>query len=128
VTWGKSCGSDGGESAERFDWGGGRSVEEASEFGTLSAEEGALREQLVAALQGARGSVAAVARVLGKSPAQVRLWLRRFGMDPDDYRWHAGSATILPNGVLVWRSPEATEQSERFPAMRALGEALSLLS
>jgi len=49
-------------------------------------ETDALRDRLVALLQEHRGNVTAVGRVLGKAPAQIHRWMRRFGIDPDSYR------------------------------------------
>jgi transposase-like protein len=45
-----------------------------------------LREVVVAQLRTHRGNVAAVARTLGRAPMQIHRWMRRFGIDPNDYR------------------------------------------
>lgn len=50
----------------------------------LSDQE--LHAQLIAQLQQAEGNVAAVGRNLGKKPPQIFRWLKRFGIDPDQYR------------------------------------------
>ncbi len=53
---------------------------------TASDSDAALRASLVALLVEHRGNVTAVARVVGKAPAQIHRWMRRFGIDPDVYR------------------------------------------
>ncbi|HEY8089952.1 MAG TPA: sigma 54-interacting transcriptional regulator, partial [Polyangiaceae bacterium] len=45
-----------------------------------------LRETLETQLRAENGNVAAVARAIGKAPAQIHRWMRRFGIDPDDFR------------------------------------------
>lgn len=50
-----------------------------------SADE-ALRDRIVTLLHEHRGNVAAVARALGKAPAQVHRWMHRFQIDPASYR------------------------------------------
>jgi DNA-binding NtrC family response regulator len=45
-----------------------------------------LRQRIVALLHEHRGNVTAVARVMGKAPAQIHRWMRRYGVDPDAYR------------------------------------------
>jgi transcriptional regulator with AAA-type ATPase domain len=45
-----------------------------------------LREGLELRLREEKGNVAAVARALGKAPAQIHRWMRRFGIDPNDFR------------------------------------------
>ncbi len=52
-------------------------------------DDAALRDRVVGLLHEHRGNVAAVARVVGKAPAQVHRWMRRFGIDPDTYRERA---------------------------------------
>jgi DNA-binding NtrC family response regulator len=49
----------------------------------------ALRDRLVALLHEQRGNVAAVARAMGKAPAQIHRWMHRLQIDPDTFR--AGS-------------------------------------
>jgi DNA-binding NtrC family response regulator len=51
-----------------------------------STEEGELRDRLVALLHENRGNVTAVARAMGKAPAQVHRWMHRFSIDPDTFR------------------------------------------
>jgi len=53
---------------------------------TSPSEEDALRDRVVALLHEHGGNVTAVARAVGKAPAQVHRWMRRFGIDPDTYR------------------------------------------
>ncbi|HEY6461948.1 MAG TPA: sigma 54-interacting transcriptional regulator, partial [Polyangiaceae bacterium] len=45
-----------------------------------------LRDRIVALLHEHRGNVTAVARVMGKAPAQIHRWMHRFAIDPDAYR------------------------------------------
>ncbi|MCC6526950.1 MAG: helix-turn-helix domain-containing protein, partial [Polyangiaceae bacterium] len=54
--------------------------------GVAGAEDAALRDRLVAALELHAGNVSAVARELGKARMQVQRWLRRFHLDPERYR------------------------------------------
>jgi DNA-binding NtrC family response regulator len=49
-------------------------------------EDDALRKQLVSLLAEHRGNVTAVGRALGKAPAQIHRWMRRFAIDPDAFR------------------------------------------
>jgi hypothetical protein len=49
-------------------------------------EEEALRAKVVALLHEHQGNVSAVARAMGKAPAQVHRWMRRFEIDPRTYR------------------------------------------
>ena len=51
-----------------------------------SDADDALRTSLVALLVEHRGNVTAVGRVMGKAPAQIHRWMRRFAIDPDVYR------------------------------------------
>jgi DNA-binding NtrC family response regulator len=53
---------------------------------TLSPEEVELRDTLIEALQSSTGNVAQVARSLGKAPMQVHRWMKRFGIDPQQFR------------------------------------------
>jgi len=50
------------------------------------SEDEVLRDRIVALLHEHGGNVTAVARAVGKAPAQVHRWMRRFGIDPDTYR------------------------------------------
>ena len=52
----------------------------------LSAGDQALRDELIALLQRHRGNISAVARHLGKARMQVQRWIRRFRIDPDQFR------------------------------------------
>ncbi|MGO8993697.1 MAG: sigma 54-interacting transcriptional regulator [Polyangiaceae bacterium] len=45
-----------------------------------------LRDRLIALLHENRGNVTAVARAMGKAPAQIHRWMRRFVIDPDAFR------------------------------------------
>jgi transposase-like protein len=45
-----------------------------------------IRDGLAAHLEAERGNVAAVARAMGKAPAQVHRWMRRYGLNPESYR------------------------------------------
>ena len=49
-----------------------------------------LRDRIVGLLHQHRGNVTAVARELGKAPAQIHRWMHRLAIDPDTYR--AGGA------------------------------------
>jgi transcriptional regulator with PAS, ATPase and Fis domain len=51
-----------------------------------SSKDDALRDQLVALLHAHKGNVTAVARAMGKAPAQIHRWMRRFAIEPDVYR------------------------------------------
>jgi transcriptional regulator of acetoin/glycerol metabolism len=51
-----------------------------------AAVEVARREELIALLSTHRGNLAAVARALDTSRAQIHRLLRRFDLDPDAYR------------------------------------------
>jgi DNA-binding NtrC family response regulator len=45
-----------------------------------------LRTRLLAELARHHGNVSEVARAMGKARAQVQRWMRRFGVDPEDFR------------------------------------------
>ena len=49
-------------------------------------DPGNLREQLVSLLSDHKGNVSAVARVMGKTRAQIHRWAKRFGIEFDDFR------------------------------------------
>jgi transcriptional regulator with GAF, ATPase, and Fis domain len=49
-------------------------------------EDEAIRARLVEELQRATGSVAAVARTMGKARMQVQRWMKRFNLDPKMFR------------------------------------------
>ena len=53
--------------------------------GPTSADD-TLRDRIVGLLHEHRGNVTAVARALGKAPAQIHRWMHRFQIDPDSYR------------------------------------------
>jgi len=50
----------------------------------MPASDAELRDVLVAALARHAGNVSAVARELGKDRTQIRRWMRRFGMSPEE--------------------------------------------
>src|SRR5207247_3493596 len=52
----------------------------------LPSADDALRDRLIALLHEHRGNVTAVARAMGKAPAQIHRWMKRFVIDPDVYR------------------------------------------
>jgi sigma-54 dependent transcriptional regulator, acetoin dehydrogenase operon transcriptional activator AcoR len=51
-----------------------------------ASPDDALRDRIVTLLHEHRGNVAAVARALGKAPAQIHRWMNRFQIDPASYR------------------------------------------
>ena len=53
---------------------------------SLSPEDSAVRDALALALSESGGNVTEAARKLGKARQQAQRWLRRFGMDPLDFR------------------------------------------
>jgi transcriptional regulator of acetoin/glycerol metabolism len=52
----------------------------------LSTEDQTRREELIALLRQHDGNVAAVSRVMGKARMQIHRWLRRYGINPSDFR------------------------------------------
>jgi DNA-binding NtrC family response regulator len=52
----------------------------------LSSEDQTKREELIALLKEHDGNVAAVSRVMGKARMQIHRWLRRYGINPSDFR------------------------------------------
>ena len=52
----------------------------------LSPEDVQRRDELLAILREHEGNVSAVARAMGKARMQIQRWLRRFQIDPDDFR------------------------------------------
>jgi transcriptional regulator with PAS, ATPase and Fis domain len=52
----------------------------------LSDEERRMREELLALLQAHGGNLSAVARVTGKARMQIHRWLKRYRINPADYR------------------------------------------
>ena len=59
--------------------------DEATEI-VLSLEESELRHRLLAALETSGGNVMEAARELGKAPAQVYRWMKRFSVDQNKFR------------------------------------------
>jgi DNA-binding NtrC family response regulator len=52
----------------------------------LSSEDQGRREELIELLRQHEGNVAAVSRVMGKARMQIHRWLRRYGINPGDFR------------------------------------------
>jgi transcriptional regulator with GAF, ATPase, and Fis domain len=52
----------------------------------LSAEDRALRDELVSHLRHHAGNVSAVARAMGKDRKQIQRWVKRFGLTPESFR------------------------------------------
>ena len=50
------------------------------------SDESALRDRLHSLLVSHQGNVTAIARDLGKDRVQIRRWLRRFGLEPHEFR------------------------------------------
>jgi len=57
-----------------------------SERSPRSDEERRLQAVLISSLAEHRGNVAAVSRALDKAPMQVHRWMKRFNIDPGEYR------------------------------------------
>jgi transcriptional regulator of acetoin/glycerol metabolism len=53
---------------------------------SLSDEERRLRAAVLAQLRQHYGNVAAVARAMNKAPMQIHRWMKRFGLDPLEFR------------------------------------------
>jgi len=58
-------------------------MEEKTGYRTMTAEERALRDQLVAAIARNEGNLAGVAREMGKDRTQIRRWMKKFGITRD---------------------------------------------
>lgn len=52
----------------------------------LTSDQQQQREELVHLLRQHRGNVSAISREMGKARAQIQRWLRRYALDPEDYR------------------------------------------
>jgi sigma-54 dependent transcriptional regulator, acetoin dehydrogenase operon transcriptional activator AcoR len=52
----------------------------------VAVEDEALRAQLIAALQAHQGNITHVARELGRTRMQIHRWMRRFEIDPEQFR------------------------------------------
>jgi transcriptional regulator of acetoin/glycerol metabolism len=52
----------------------------------LSEADQEVRDALVASLREHRGNVSAVARAMQKDRKQIQRWIKRFGLDADEYR------------------------------------------
>ncbi len=62
------------------------SVEPKEEERAFGDEEIEIRDELVQALMRHGGNVSDVARVMGKARMQIQRWIRRFGIDVEEYR------------------------------------------
>jgi hypothetical protein len=49
-------------------------------------EDAALREELILLLRKHRGNITAVAKEMGKARMQIQRWLKRVGVDPEEFR------------------------------------------
>jgi DNA-binding NtrC family response regulator len=58
----------------------------ASASAAPTAADEAVKVALLASLAEHRGNVSHVARALGRTRMQIHRWMRRFGIDPEDYR------------------------------------------
>jgi DNA-binding NtrC family response regulator len=52
----------------------------------LSAEDRAVRDELISHLRHHAGNVSAVARAMGKDRKQIQRWVKRFGLTPESFR------------------------------------------
>jgi DNA-binding NtrC family response regulator len=52
----------------------------------LSEDDGAIRAELVRLLGEHHGNISAVAREMGKARMQIQRWVKRFNLDPEQYR------------------------------------------
>ncbi|HEY2514607.1 MAG TPA: sigma 54-interacting transcriptional regulator [Polyangiaceae bacterium] len=52
----------------------------------LSDADAQIRSELTSQLEAHRGNVAGAARAMGKAPMQVHRWMKRFGIEPNQYR------------------------------------------
>ena len=52
----------------------------------LTKAEARIREQLIAALRAHRGNVTVVGKAMGKARSQIQRWMRRFGIDLEQFR------------------------------------------
>jgi sigma-54 dependent transcriptional regulator, acetoin dehydrogenase operon transcriptional activator AcoR len=66
--------------------GGSVEVGDAVLPGDATGADGRLRDSLVAALVAHKGNVSEVARAMGRTRMQIHRWMRRFAIDPEDYR------------------------------------------
>jgi transcriptional regulator with PAS, ATPase and Fis domain len=53
---------------------------------TLSPHAGARREQLIELLRTHKGNIAEVGRAVGKARMQIHRWMKRYGINPADFR------------------------------------------
>lgn len=53
----------------------------------LDPESRALRDDLVQHLERARGNISEISRAMGKTRMQIHRWMKRFGIDPESFRW-----------------------------------------
>jgi transcriptional regulator with GAF, ATPase, and Fis domain len=52
----------------------------------LSADDARRRNDLISAMREHKGNISAVARVLGKDRKQIQRWVKRFKLQPDDFK------------------------------------------
>ena len=52
----------------------------------LSHAEEKQRDALCATMRGQRGNISAVARAMGKERKQIQRWIKRFAIDPAQFR------------------------------------------
>jgi DNA-binding NtrC family response regulator len=61
-------------------------VQRAITSATRDDEDAVLREELVLLLRKHRGNITAVAQEMGKARMQIQRWLKRVGVDPEEFR------------------------------------------
>jgi DNA-binding NtrC family response regulator len=61
-------------------------VQRAVTSATREDEDAVLREELVLLLRKHRGNITAVAQEMGKARMQIQRWLKRVGVDPEEFR------------------------------------------
>ncbi len=79
----RGAGRDGGDSGDE---GRGRARATAQGEGDAGGEGDARRAELAALLVEHRGNVTAVARAMGKARMQIQRWLKRYRIDPEQFR------------------------------------------
>ncbi|WP_437802693.1 sigma 54-interacting transcriptional regulator [Sorangium sp. So ce693] len=79
----RAAGRDGGDSGDE---GEGEGESDAQGEGDAGEEGDARRAELVALLVEHRGNVTAVARAMGKARMQIQRWLKRYRIDPEQFR------------------------------------------
>jgi DNA-binding NtrC family response regulator len=61
-------------------------VQRAVTSTTREDEDAVLREELILLLRKHRGNITAVAQEMGKARMQIQRWLKRVGVDPEEFR------------------------------------------